>query len=68
MPCRTNAPTTWTARPHRYAERLPIGLQSVIKGVPAATIRTFYEKWYRPDRMAVIAVGDFEDPGACGIW
>lgn len=51
-------------RIRRYAERLPIGLESVIKGVPAATIKAFYDKWYTPDRMAVVVVGDFEAPGA----
>lgn len=44
----------------RYAERLTIGLPEVIeKGDPEA-IRRFYRDWYRPDRMAVIAVGDFD--------
>ena len=44
----------------RYAERLPIGDMNVVENASAATIRRFYEKWYRPDLMAVIAVGDFD--------
>ena len=48
---------------NRYAERLPIGLESVIRGAPAAAVRAFYERHYRPERMAVVAVGDFDDPG-----
>jgi predicted Zn-dependent peptidase len=44
-----------------YAERLPIGLESVIKKGNPAVFRKFYEKWYRPERMAVIAAGDFPD-------
>ena len=44
-----------------YAERLPIGLESVIKKGNPAVFRRFYEKWYRPERMAVIAAGDFPD-------
>lgn len=47
----------------RYADRLPIGLESTVKAVPAATVRAFYEKWYTPDRMAVVVAGDFGDPG-----
>jgi len=43
----------------RYAERLPIGLESVIRTVPADTVKGFYNKWYRPNNMAVVAVGDF---------
>ena len=31
-----------------YAERLPIGLESVIKKGNPAVFRRFYEKWYRP--------------------
>eukprot|EP00850_Spirogloea_muscicola_P005254 SM000023S07710 [mRNA] locus=s23:983129:990756:- [translate_table: standard] len=45
----------------RYAERQPIGLERVIRGVPASVVRAFYRKWYRPENMAVVAIGDFED-------
>lgn len=44
----------------RYAERLPIGDPEVIQNAPYETIRSFYESWYRPDLMAVVAVGDFD--------
>ncbi len=44
----------------RYAARLPIGQVDVISNAPAETVRRFYEDWYRPDLMAVIAVGDFD--------
>lgn len=44
----------------RYAERLPIGDPELIEKVDYATIRRFYEDWYRPDLMAIIAVGDFD--------
>lgn len=42
-----------------YADRLPIGLELVIRDADAATVRAFYERWYQPQHMAVIAVGDF---------
>ncbi len=45
-----------------YANRLPIGLDSIIKSQNYDTIRRFYKDWYRPDLMAVIVVGDIE-PG-----
>lgn len=45
----------------RYAERLPIGSELAIRSVSGATVRGFRDAWYRPERMAVIAVGDFED-------
>lgn len=45
----------------RYAERQPIGLEKVIRKVPAKCVKDFYHRWYRPEHMAVVAVGDFED-------
>jgi len=43
----------------KYAERLPIGKPETIKSAPRDTLVRFYKDWYRPDLMAVIAVGDF---------
>jgi len=42
----------------RYASRLPIGTETVLKNFKPETLRQFYRQWYRPDLMAVIAVGD----------
>jgi len=42
----------------RYAERLPIGDTDIIQHAPVEALRRFYRDWYRPDLMAVIAVGD----------
>ncbi|HRH65910.1 MAG TPA: insulinase family protein [Bacteroidia bacterium] len=44
----------------RYAERLPIGKKEIIEHCSQATLKSFYKDWYRPDIMAVIAVGDFD--------
>lgn len=44
----------------RYAERLPIGKDDVLKGFSHGTIRNFYSKWYRPDLQALIVVGDID--------
>ena len=44
----------------RYAERLPIGKPDVIRNAPAERLRAFYDTWYRPDRMAIIVVGDID--------
>jgi zinc protease len=43
-----------------YAERLPIGTQASIESATPARLRRFYNDWYRPDLMAVVAVGDFD--------
>jgi zinc protease len=47
----------------RYAERMPIGKPEIIRSFPYERLKKFYTDWYRPDLMAVIAVGDF-DPSA----
>ncbi|HEY8087701.1 MAG TPA: pitrilysin family protein, partial [Polyangiaceae bacterium] len=43
----------------KYADRTPIGKPEVIQGAPREALVRFYKDWYRPDLMAVIAVGDF---------
>jgi zinc protease len=42
----------------RYADRLPIGKPDVIRAAPPERLRAFYDAWYRPERMALIVVGD----------
>ena len=44
----------------KYADRIPIGKTEIIQNAPAAQLKKFYTDWYRPDLMAVIAVGDFD--------
>ena len=44
-------------------QRMPIGLAPVIEQAKRDRFVDFYNTWYRPERMAVIVVGDF-DPAA----
>jgi zinc protease len=44
----------------RYAERLPIGTLENLENFSHESLKRFYRDWYRPDLMAVIAVGDFD--------
>ncbi len=44
----------------RYAERMTIGDKETLETAPYDTLRRFYRDWYRPDLMAVVAVGDFD--------
>jgi zinc protease len=46
----------------RYADRLPIGKKEIIETFKHDRLKQFYADWYRPDLMAVVAVGDFERP------
>jgi zinc protease len=44
----------------KYGDRLPIGLDSIIKNFKYDVIRRYYKDWYRPNLMAVIVVGDID--------
>jgi zinc protease len=44
----------------RYVSRQPIGLARLVRSAEPGPIRRFYKDWYRPDLMAVVAVGDFD--------
>lgn len=44
----------------RYADRVPIGSMDIIKNISRDRIIDFYKKWYRPENMAVVAVGDIK--------
>ncbi len=44
----------------RYAERIPIGTAESIEHFDPKALVRFYHDWYRPDLMAVVAVGDFD--------
>jgi zinc protease len=44
----------------KYAERLPIGKKEIIQRISREALLDFYADWYRPDLMAVVAVGDLD--------
>lgn len=44
----------------RYAHRLPIGTEAVLKSFTPATLSRFYKDWYRPNLQALIVVGDID--------
>ena len=50
-----------------YADRLPIGKTEVLETAPASALQRFYRDWYRPDLMAVVAVGDFDGEAIEGM-
>jgi zinc protease len=43
-----------------YPDRLPIGTEASLLGFEHEALVRFYNDWYRPDLMALIAVGDFD--------
>jgi zinc protease len=42
----------------RLGQRLPIGLEKVIRAVTPADFQSYYRTWYRPERVTLIMVGD----------
>lgn len=44
----------------RLTERMPIGDADVLRMATRQDLVDFYEKWYTPDRMVLIGVGDIE--------
>ena len=51
----------------RYADRIPIGKTEVIQNFKIERLKQFYTDWYRPDLMAVVAVGDFDKVAVEGM-
>lgn len=44
----------------KYANRLPIGKDDILKSFKYDAIKRFYKDWYRPNLMAVVVVGDID--------
>ncbi len=44
----------------RYPDRLPIGLESSIRGAKSTDLQAFYHRWYQPENMAIVIVGDVD--------
>ncbi len=41
-------------------DRLPIGTEDVISKADRTLLKAYYDKWYRPDNMALVVVGDID--------
>jgi zinc protease len=44
----------------RYADRLPIGKDEILKNFQYDVLKRFHRDWYRPDLEAVVVVGDMD--------
>ena len=44
----------------RLPSRMPIGIIPVLEKAPREAFVDFYNAWYQPRRMAIVAVGDFD--------
>ncbi len=46
--------------PSLFPKRIPIGLDEVIQSAPREAFVDYYDTWYRPEKLTVVAVGDFD--------
>jgi zinc protease len=44
----------------RYLEREPIGEKALLEQASRQRLLDFYRRWYHPERMAIVAVGDID--------
>ena len=51
----------------KFAKRSPIGDIDIIRNFTYETAIRYYNDWYRPDLMAVVAVGDFDEKYVEGL-
>ena len=42
----------------RYGERFPIGDMDIISNTKREVLKRYYDRWYHPENMAVVMVGD----------
>jgi zinc protease len=49
------------------SRRLPIGDEQVLKKADHAGLKRFYDVWYRPENMVLIAVGDLDSAVGAGL-
>lgn len=42
------------------SKRMPIGTEEVILAADRELLKSFYDAWYRPERMLLVLAGDFE--------
>ncbi|MEE8431375.1 MAG: insulinase family protein [Candidatus Desulfatibia sp.] len=44
----------------RISKRLPIGVEKVLRNADSMQFKAFYNTWYRPEKMILVMVGDFD--------
>ncbi|MGL4904220.1 MAG: M16 family metallopeptidase, partial [Cetobacterium sp.] len=44
-----------------YSKRYPIGLPETINSATSELLKGYYKKWYQPQNISIIAVGDFNE-------
>ncbi|WP_027128701.1 M16 family metallopeptidase [Fusobacterium perfoetens] len=50
-----------------YKDRFPIGEMDIIRGANHSIMKDYYDKWYRPENMGIILVGDIDEAYADSV-
>jgi zinc protease len=54
--------------PHaKISKRLPIGKEKILKKADHKRLKAFYDTWYRPEKMILVMVGDFDTQSAISL-
>ncbi|MBW2640597.1 MAG: insulinase family protein [Deltaproteobacteria bacterium] len=54
--------------PHaKISKRLPIGKEEIVKNADHNRLKKFYDSWYRPEKMILVMVGDFDTQSAVSM-
>jgi zinc protease len=54
--------------PHaKISKRLPIGKEEILKKADHKRLKEFYDSWYRPEKMILVMVGDFDTQAAISL-
>ncbi len=54
--------------PHaKISKRLPIGKEETLKKADHKRLKAFYDTWYRPEKMILVMVGDFDAQSAISL-
>jgi len=54
--------------PHaKISKRLPIGKEEMLKKADHKRLKEFYDSWYRPEKMILVMVGDFDTQAAISL-
>lgn len=54
------ASLAFTMRGTRIPERMPIGVPETLKKADHGIMKAYYDAWYRPEKMVLVIVGDFD--------
>ncbi|NQT68353.1 MAG: insulinase family protein [Desulfobacteraceae bacterium] len=44
----------------KISKRLPIGVEKVLRNADSMQLKAFYNTWYRPEKMILVMMGDFD--------